>query len=463
MPGAEAWDLIVVGGGAGGMGAARAARRRGANVLLVQDGPIGGDCTFSGCVPSKTLIAAAARRDSFADAMATVRGAVQTVAASEDDDAFRGEGIDVMHGRAAFRSRHELEVEGRQVLAARVVIATGTRPMVPPIPGLRELAPLTNETIFQLSELPGSLAVVGGGAIGCEMAQAFRRLGARVTVVETLDRLLSREEPEASELIREVFVGEGIDVRLGVKVQRVEPHGHGGEARLQLDRGEAVEAARVLVAVGRAPVTEDLGLDRIGVATDERGFIRTDNTLKTSVDGIYAVGDVTGRMLLTHAADYMGRLAAGNALRRVRSLRFDASAIPWVTFTEPEVGRVGMTEEEAAGARGRIAFLPMAEMDRAVAEARTQGFVKLIAGPRFGLGNVGGGRILGATVVAGRGGELIDEVALAMRTRMFAGRLAQTVHAYPTWSWALQKTAAQLFFAIDGRRARPARRPEERT
>lgn len=453
----QEWDLVVIGGGAAGMGAARTARRRGATVLLVQDGPIGGDCTFTGCIPSKALIAAAARGDAFAAAMAAVRRAVATVAATEDDDAFRREGIEVVHGRASFLSRDQVEVDGRRLCARRVVVATGARPTIPAVEGLRDLAYLTNENVFQLDDLPPSLAVLGGGAIGCELAQAFARLGSRVVVVEALDRILPREEPEASQVVAEALAADGVEIRVGARVRGVEALAPGGAARLHLEGGATVEAARVLVAIGRTPATEDLGLQRIGVATDERGFVVTDDTLRTTVEHVYACGDVVGRLQFTHAADYMGRIAARNALSRVATARYDASSIPWVTFTDPEVGRVGVTEAEAADLGGRVAFLPMSEVDRAVAEGRTRGFVKLVAGPRRGLGNAGGGRILGATVVAHRGGELIDEVALAMRTRMFAGRLAQAIHAYPTWSWAIQKCAAQLFFEIDGRRARPAR------
>ena len=456
MTNGESWDVVVIGGGAGGMGAARAARRRGARVLLIQDGDIGGDCTFLGCVPSKTLIAAAARRDPFSEAMHAVRRAIERVAASENDEVFRREGIDVLHGRAAFRDRETVMVDGRRFTGRRFIVATGARPLVPPIPGLRELDHLTNENVFELTSLPARLAVLGGGAIGCEMAQAFRRLGAQVVLIEALDRLLPREEPEASAVIAQAFAAERIDVRLGARVVLVEARGSGGAARLSLEGGDAVEADRVLVAIGRASVTEGLEVDRAGVDIDDRGFVITDTALRTSAPRIWAVGDVTGRLQFTHAADAMGRIAARNALSRLPAQRFDTASIPGVTFTDPEVARVGLSEAEAAAHGGRVALLPMDEVDRAIAEGRTRGFVKLIAGPRRLLRNAGGGRILGATVVAHRGGELIDEVALAMRTGMFAGRLAQTAHAYPTWSWALQKAAAQLFFEIDGRAARPA-------
>lgn len=453
----DRYDLVVVGGGAAGMGAARAGQRHGVRTLLVQDGPVGGECTFNGCVPSKTLLASAAGKQDFTTAMQRVRETIAHIARTENDEVFRAEGIDVVHGRARFVAANELMVNGRTLRSPRVVIATGSEPAIPSVTGLRSIDYLSNETAFALTRQPESLAVLGGGPVGCELAQAFQRLGTRVTLIEEAARLLPREEPEASAVIREALEDDGVDVRVGERACTVEIAHGGGGVRLRLAKGDALEAAQLLVAVGRAPVTADLDLGAAGVATDERGFVRTDSHMATTARGIWAAGDVTGRLQFTHAADYMGRLAVGNALSRFRHQRFDGAAIPWVTFTDPEVGRVGMTEAGASAHRGRVAYLPLAEVDRAVTAGATRGFIKLIAGPRRVLGSVGGGQVLGATIVAERGGELSDEVALAMRTRMFAGRLAQTVHAYPTWSWALQKAAAQLFFEIEGRQARPAK------
>ena len=444
------YQLVVIGGGAGGMGAARAGVRRGLKTLLVSEGELGGDCTFTGCVPSKALIAAAARGDSFGDAMAQVRRAIETVAATETEEVFRKEGIDVVRGRARFTSRNEIDVDGKRIAADRFVVATGARPAVPPIPGLREAEPLTSDDVWSLTSVPGSLAVLGGGAIGCELAQAFRRFGTEVTIVEAADRLLPREEPEASEVIAEAFVDDGIDVRVGTKLTSIE------DGILHLERSDPIKADRVLAAFGRSPNTADSGLDEAGVELDDRGFIRADEYLATSAPNIWAVGDVAGTLQFTHAADEMGRIAVGNAFGKVRKRRFRAGRTPWVTFTEPEVARVGITEAEApAGAR--VAFLPMTEVDRAIAEGRTRGFVKVIVGPRFVLGDLAGGRILGATVVANRGGELIHEASIAMRTGMFPARLVLATHAYPTWSMAIPKALGQLFVEIEGRRARPAK------
>ncbi|MFP5322333.1 MAG: dihydrolipoyl dehydrogenase family protein [Acidimicrobiia bacterium] len=451
-------DVVVIGGGAGGLAAARAAVRRGATVALVESGRIGGDCTFTGCVPSKALLAAAARGEDFTSAMAQVHRSVEAVAATEDAAALRREGIEVVPGRARLRSPTEIDVDGRRLRARTVVLATGATPSVPPIDGLADADPLTSETLFSLQAQPRRLAVLGGGPIGVEVSQAFARLGSQVTLLEADARILAKEEPEASEVVAAALAADGVDVRVGSAASTAERRGE--ETVVRTADGAEVVVDRVLVALGRRPTTADLGLEEIGVELDERGFVATDPTMATSVSGVYAVGDVAGSLQLTHAAARMAEVAVRNALSRwtrVHAQRFDPGLVPWATFTSPELGRVGMTEAEAADHGGRVAYLPMAEVDRAVATGRTEGFLKLVAGPRPVLRSAGGGRLLGATAVAAVGGELVHEVALAMRTRMFTGRLAQTTHTYPSWSMAVQQAAAQFFFEIGGREARPAR------
>jgi len=452
---ARAPDLLVVGGGAGGLSAARAGCRLGARTLLVQEGPLGGDCTFTGCVPSKTVIEAASRGASFADALAAARAAVQTVATAEDDAVLRREGVEVIHGRASLRAGQQVDVDGIIFRPRRVIIATGARPTVPRIAGMADLEYLTNESVFDMDTQPASLAVVGGGAIGCELAQAFGRLGVSVTVIEAAERLLPGEEPQVSSTLAEVFHREGLVLRLGRQLARVEPLQRKGAARLHLDDGNTVEADRVLLAVGRSAATDGLGLDHAAVETDS-GFIVTDDTLATTAPRVWAVGDVAGKVQFTHAADEMGRIAAANALRRGPKRRFRPGWVPAVTFTDPEVARVGVVEGDA-GRRARVAYLPMAEVDRAIAAGSTDGFVKLVAGPRPLLRGLGGGRLIGATVVSGRAGEMISEAALAVRTGMFVGRLAQTIHPYPTWSTAMRQAAGQFFLEVGGRSARRVR------
>lgn len=448
-------DLIIVGGGAAGLGAARAARWAGVDVLLISEGPLGGDCTFTGCVPSKTLLSAARQGLEFGAAMDRVATTVEQIAATETPDVLRKEGVTVLQGRARFTAGDTVMVGDDRRTAPRVIIATGGRPFVPPIPGLDEVEVMTNEEIFSLSSAPASLGIVGGGPIGCELAQAFTGLGVRVSLFEGLPRLLSREEPESSVVVEAALRAAGVSVQTNATIRRVEARG--GAIALITDDGETV-VERLLMAVGRLPNSGEMGLEEIGVTFDGHGHITTDDRLQTEVRGLYAVGDVTGKLPFTHAADEMGRLAAGNALRKGVRGRFRTSWIPWATFTDPEVARIGMTEAEAAAHGGRVAELPMAEMDRAITEGRTEGFVKLIAGPRRLTRNAFGGRLLGATIVAPRAGEMIHEVALAMRIGAFTGRLGQTVHAYPTWSYAIQKAAGQFFGDVEGRTARKARR-----
>ena len=298
--------------------------------------------------------------------------------------------------------------------------------------------------------------MIGGGPIGCELAQAFARLGTSVTLIEVLPRLLERHEPEASALVAGALRRDGVRVLVATSVRSVT--GAVGAATLSLSDGAGIVVEQVLVATGRLPRTSGLGLMAAGVRTDGWGFVMTDGHMRTTTPGIFAAGDVTGRPASTHAADEMGRVAAANALSRVPVRRFRDFAIPEVTYTDPEVARVGMTEGAAAAVPGaRVAHLPLAEVDRAVVADRTDGYVTLIAGPRRGSQNLAGGRLLGATIVAPRAGEMIALPALAMASGMFPARLALTVQAYPTWSLAIRQAAAQFFEETGGRRARPPR------
>ncbi|MDV6013639.1 NAD(P)/FAD-dependent oxidoreductase [Haloechinothrix sp. LS1_15] len=449
----QEYDLVVLGGGAAGLAAASTGVRQGATTLLVTESPPGGDCTFTGCVPSKTVIEAAAAGLPFGRAMARAREVVARIGATEDESVLRARGIDVMRGHARLLSRDRIQVGTRVVRAPRMVLATGSAPMVPPIGNLADVPVLTTDTVFDLEAAPDSLAILGGGANGCELAQAFARLGIPVSLVESEGTLLPGTDPDVSALIGESLAADGVDVRVDAPVSSV--HGDGQE--ITLTAGSAtLSAQRLLVTTGRAPVTADLGLDAAGVATDHRGFVVVDRHLRTTVPGITAAGDVTGLSGHTHAAYAMGRVAATAALRRTRKPVFGTGAIPEVVFTTPEVATVGTFEHDVTDHRVRVAYLPMAEVDRAVTAGATTGFVKLIAGPRRGLGRLGGGKLLGATVVAERAGELISEATLAIDTGMFTGRLAQTIHPYPTWSIALQQAAAQFFGSHGGRTARRA-------
>lgn len=448
------YDVVAIGGGTAGITAALTAARRGARTALVERMPrLGGECTFSGCVPSKALTEVAraahdARRllgldadVDFAAVVARQARIVEEIAHDERDERFAAAGVELLRGEAAFAGPGEFRVAGETVLASRFVLATGSEPAVPPVPGLGDVPFLTNRTVFSLSRLPRRLIVLGGGAIGPELAQAFRRLGSEVTVVEAVDRLLPREEPEAGEVVERVLRREGIELLLGARATLAERSGQG--VVLFVD-GARLEGDALLVAAGRRGATDGLGLDRLGVAV-VGGFVAVDDRCRTSAKGVYAAGDVTGGLLFTHVAAHEGRVAGTNAAGG--RARVEGRVVPWVTFTDPEVARVGLTEEQARERhRGVETVLrPMARVDRARIEGATDGFVKLVTARRRLLGRIGGGELVGAQVVGPRAGELIHELALAMRTRAFAGRLAQTIHAYPSMSLALQQAASQLF------------------
>lgn len=450
-------DVIVIGGGAGGLTAATQAVRTGASVTLIADGPLGGDCTHTGCVPSKTLIAAAGRGDSFATAMEAVHAAVDRIAASEDEAHLAKAGVTVVRGRARLAGGGKVEVDGTALTARNIIVSTGARASVPPVPGLADLDPMTNETVFSLTDLPESLLVVGGGPIGCELSQAFARLGSAVTIVDMAPRVLPNDDPEASTVVAAALARDGVQLHLGTGLERAEAVD--GRYRLHLAGGTSVQGDALLVAAGRQAVTIGLGVEDVGLELDRGGRIVVDETCATSVPGIWAVGDVTQFGGFTHVAGHMAYVAARNATRSSRlypKAKINRRVVPRVTFTDPEVAQVGMTEHEAAEHGGRVAYLPLDRVDRAITAGKTDGFVKLISGPRKVLGSVGGGQILGATIVAPGAGELIHEAVLAMQTRMFTGRLAQATHAYPTWSMAIQQSATQFYFATDGLEARPA-------
>ena len=466
MTGLEA-DVAIVGGGAAGLAAAREARRRGASAVIVTDGPLGGDCTFTGCVPSKTVIEAARRGASFEEAFARARKVRDEIGATENVEVLRREGVVVIEGEAVVRggsgrnAMRRLEVDGSVISAGGIVLALGSRPTLPPIAGLASVNPLTSENLWDLHEMPAAMAVIGGGAIGCELGQALAELGVRVTLIEVADRLLSTEDPGASAIVEQALIVAGVDVRTGVGVDAAQRRaGHAEGVELRLSDGSTVAAAEVLVAAGRQPNAGRGGVAEAGVACDRRGFVTVDAHLATSLDGVYAAGDVTGLSNFTHAADAMGRLAAANIVSRYRWRRFDSRKIPAVTFTAPEVASIGLSERDAAerfGDDARVAELPLREHDRAVVAGRTDGYIKLIAGPNPVIRSSGGGRLVGASIVADRAGEMIAELSLAIRFRAFVGQLAMTSHPYPTWSYGIQKAAGQFFTTVEDRTARPAR------
>jgi pyruvate/2-oxoglutarate dehydrogenase complex dihydrolipoamide dehydrogenase (E3) component len=456
---AREFEVIVVGGGTAGMTAALAARTQGSSVALIEREPrLGGDCTFYGCVPSKALLAiaklahelrqaanegivAALPPLEFRQISARRARIVDEIARDERDERFTNAGIDVIHGDARFASAKELRI-GDQTLRGRAfVLATGSEAAVPPVEGLRDLPYLTNRTIFELERLPRRLLVLGGGATGVELAQAFRRFGSKVIVVDQLDKLLPTEEPEAGELIANVLEEEGIDLRLGARVRAARRDGD--EIVLELEEGEA-HGDVLLVAAGRSGSVAELGVEQLGVDVED-GYVKIDAHARTNVKHIFAAGDVTGGLQFTHVAAHEGRVAGLNAAGK--RAKIDERVAPRVTYTDPEVAQVGLTEKQARQKHAGVSAVtfPMQRVDRARIEERALGFVKLVTARRRLLGHLGGGELVGAQIVGPRAGELIQECALAIQTRCFAGRLTQTIHAYPSMSVAVQQAAAQLF------------------
>jgi pyruvate/2-oxoglutarate dehydrogenase complex dihydrolipoamide dehydrogenase (E3) component len=450
-------DVVVVGGGTAGIAAALTARHRGASVVLVDREPrLGGDCTFYGCVPSKALVEMAkvvheARRAAARgildavgavnfEAVAALRDeVVAEIAADERDERFLEAGIELIRGEARFVGAHEIAVGETTLTADRFVVATGSEPVVLPIAGIDDVGALTNQTIFGLRVRPDRLVVIGGGATGLELAQAFRRLGSEVVVIEAAERLLAEEEPEVSDAVERFLRAEQIEIRLRGTVTSARREGEGVGVELE---DETIVGDAILIAAGRRGATATLALERAGIELED-GYVGRDDRCRTTVDHIFAAGDVTGGLQFTHVAAHEGRVAGENAAGG--RAKVDERVAPAVTFLDPEVARVGLTEEQARrdGDVGVLRF-PMQSVDRARIAGGPTGFVKLIIRRRPLLGYAGGGRLVGATIVGPRAGELIHECALAMRTNAFAGRLAQTIHAYPSMSVAVQQAAAQM-------------------
>jgi pyruvate/2-oxoglutarate dehydrogenase complex dihydrolipoamide dehydrogenase (E3) component len=455
-------DVAVIGGGAAGLSAAQTAAATGRKTLLVERGRLGGECTWNGCVPSKALIEVARLRHEmrraerfgisagavavdFGAAMRHVRGVVNAIASYEDTEHLRRTGIVVVAGQARVVAPTTLEIDGRRVDAARIIVCTGSRPAVPPIPGLDKVSFLTNETLFELTVQPGRLAILGAGPIGLEMAQAFARLGTVVTVLDMVDSFLPREDPEIAAVARGLLEDEGIRLLLGVEVDGVERDGDGITLAVRPGGSvQRVDVDAVLVAAGRTPGVAGLGLEDVGVDVTRIG-IAVDAHMRTSVHSIYAAGDVTGIMPFTHVAAYQGRVAAQHAVTGRGSA--DHRVVPWITFTDPEIAHVGLTEPEAQQRHRdvRVATLPYTAIDRAVIQRQVRGLVKVVTVPKPLLGHRGGGEVVGAHIIGPGAGDLIHEFALAMQTRAFAGRLAQTIHAYPSMAMGVQQAAAQLF------------------
>jgi pyruvate/2-oxoglutarate dehydrogenase complex dihydrolipoamide dehydrogenase (E3) component len=461
------YDLIILGGGSAGIVAGVVAGTAGLRTLLIEKRRMGGECLNTGCVPSKALLHAAhvahqlraadqlglrAVPVTRADAAGVMRHVRATVTAVEKadptTDLLRGAGVEIRFGDAAFESPGTLqfaERDGRRqhLTAEHFLLATGSSPARPAIPGLAETGYLTNEELFDLDEIPESLLVVGGGPIGVEMAQAFQRLGSAVTLVGRASRLLPRDDPEAAAVLQGVLRQEGIDVRLGAEVIAI--HTRAGQKIVQVQgdgRAEEVAACELLVAVGRRPNVAGLNLEAAGVHSDHRG-VQVSPTLHTTGLRVWACGDVTGRHQFSHMAEYEARLVIRNLLFPLQATALPGFELdPWTTFTDPEVARVGLTEDAARSrsVRCEVYRQPFAQNDRALTENAAVGFVKVLAAGWQG-------RILGAHVVGPRAGELIQEWIQAMTAGLTLRQVADTIHVYPTLSMANQHAASRWYEA----------------
>ncbi|QEW22092.1 Mercuric reductase [Marinibacterium anthonyi] len=445
-------DVLVIGAGSAGLSVAAGAVQMGARVVLVEAGEMGGDCLNAGCVPSKALLAAAKAawaprgagafgvealkpRVDYAAVMDHVQDVIATIAPVDSQERFEGLGVRVIRARARFTSHREVEAGGYVIRARRVVVATGSRPVMPPIPGLDGVPYLTNETLWDLRDRPGHLVIIGGGPIGIEMAQAHRRLGSAVTVIEG-DRALGREDPELAELVLARLQGEGVTLRQGVSVASVA--GQAGEIRAELDDGTSVTGTHLLVATGRKAVTDGLGLEAAGIATSKAGIV-TDAAMRTSNRRVFAIGDVAGGLQFTHVAGY-------HAATILRPILFGLPArtrtdhFPRVTYTDPELAQVGLTEAEARAEHGsdmEVARFDLSHNDRAIAERRPEGFIKAM---------VVKGRPVGVSIVAVDAGEHANLWALVLANRLKMSQISAMVSPYPTVG-ELSKRVAGAYFS----------------
>lgn len=445
------YDVVVIGGGSGGLVVASAAAQSKAKVALVEKHRLGGDCLWFGCVPSKSLLHAARAAHTvkyaqkfgiythppdihFAEANQHVRRAIANIEPHDSPERFRGLGVDVIFGSGHFRDRNTFVVDSRELKARNFVVSTGSRPAIPPIQGLQEAGFLTNEQVFSLETRPNSLAVIGAGPIGCELGQAFHRLGAQVTIFSSREQILPKEDPKAAAVVEQQLLSEGIRIVKHARVERVELAD--GKKRL-IAGGEAIEVDEILLSTGRTPNVEELNLEAAGIEYSDRG-IAVNQKLQTTNRKIYACGDVIGGYQFTHVAGHEAAIVFLNALF-LPVFKADYSVMPWATFTEPELARVGLTEAQARQRFGDdivVIEQEFADVDRAQAEAAIAGHAKFVLDPK--------GQILGAHIVGPSAGELLHEVVIAMKNKQPITALAGYTHIYPTLSEVNSKAALQF-------------------
>ncbi len=452
-------NLIVIGGGSAGLIAALIASTVKAKVTLIERDRMGGDCLNTGCVPSKTLIRSASIaqnireaglygladtevRIEFGAVMRRVHGAIKTIEPHDSVERFTELGVNCIQGNARLLDPWTVKIStpgGEETVTGRnIVLASGAQPLVPPIPGLSDVEALTSDNLWQLEELPERLVVMGAGPIGCELAQSFQRLGSRVTLVDMAERILPREDPDVSEILHQRLSEEGINILTGQLARSVNASSKCllTEASSGAD-GHEIPFDEILVALGRKAHTAGMGLETLGIEVNANGTVSVDRFMRTAQPNIFACGDVAGPYQFTHMASHQAWYAAVNALfGRLKKFAVNYRVVPWATYTDPEVARVGLSEEEAKeqGIAVEITRFPLSELDRAVTESQTTGFIKVLTVP-------GKDRILGAVIVAPHAGELISEYVMAMTHKIGLKKIMGTIHIYPTYA-ELNKFAA---------------------
>lgn len=447
------YNLVAIGAGTAGLISAIGTAGLGGKVALIERHLMGGDCLNVGCVPSKALIrpsrlaaemrnaaefglsASEVTKEDFPNVMERLRRIRAAISENDSATRYTDKGVDVFIGEAKFTGSNTVEIGGQEIHFKKAVITTGARAVHPDIPGLGESGFLTNETVFNLTELPNHLIVIGGGPIGCELAQAFRRLGSEVTIIEK-SRFLPREESEASTILAETFEREGVSVQLASTVKAVRREADQKIVVVdQLGQEKEITGDQILVGLGRAPNVDNIGLDAAGVEFDLRTGIQVNDNLRTTNPNIYAAGDCCMQHKFTHASDIAAQIVIQNALFGGKK-KLSAVNMPWCTYTDPEIAHVGMYEHEAKemGVEIDSYKFDMAENDRAQADGETDGFVKVVV-------KTGSATILGATIVAAHAGEMINEISVAMAAGMGLGKLGGVIHPYPTQSEAIKRVA----------------------
>ncbi len=451
-------NLLVIGAGSAGLVSAYIAATVKAKVILVEKDKMGGDCLNTGCVPSKALIRAAKSvKDietagqfgiqvdrlnvDFAQVMRRIQQVVREIEPHDSVERFTQLGVDCIQGNAKLVSPWQVDVDGRQIRAEKIILASGARPIIPAIPGIEEVEPLTSENLWQLETLPQRLLLIGGGAIGCELAQAFQRLGAQVTLVEAMPQLMPREDADIAERLTQTLLHEGVQVLTGQDVVSFATTDAGYSAELSTTGAQPsqVQFDRVLVAVGRQANTAGFGLEELGLALNANGTLKVDRYLRTSCPTIFACGDVTGPYQLTHAAGHQAWFAGVNALfGQFKKFAADYRVMPQTIYTDPQLARVGLNEREAAeqGIEVEVTSYDLSELDRAIVDGSAKGVVKVLTAP-------GSDRILGATILGPQAGELLTEFVIAMKYKLGLNKLLATIHSYPTLSEANKYVAGE--------------------